>query len=72
MEDSERIYIEMKKFYDMRSNIVHRGKADINNNDVLKLRYYARESIKKIYRLNKDKDDLLALLNSRGFGHPPE
>ena len=54
MEDSQRIYIEMKKFYDISSNIVHRGKADINYNDVLKLRYYARESI-KIYRLIKIK-----------------
>jgi hypothetical protein len=71
MEDSKMIYKEMKNFYDERSNIVHRGKGDINLSDVLKLRYYARESIKRIYELNKGKDELLALLNSSGFGQPP-
>lgn len=67
-KDSEIIHNEIKGFYDKRSAIVHRGKARIDIDEVLKLRYYVRESIKMIYKINKDKSELLKLLNSSGFG----
>jgi hypothetical protein len=38
------------------------------DDDVSKIRNYVRESIKKIIPMNLSKDDLLDLLNSKGFG----
>jgi len=35
---------------------------------LLDLRYYVRESIKKIYLMKKSKPDIMDLLNSQGFG----
>jgi hypothetical protein len=70
-ETAVQIQKEMKDLYRKRSKIVHRGKADIDNNDLLKLRHYTRESIKEIYRIGKNKDDLLKMLNSCGFGQRP-
>lgn len=59
---------EMKDLYRKRSKIVHTGKSDVSNEDLLKLRHYARESIKEIYKINKSKDEILKLLNLNGFG----
>lgn len=68
-EDSEKIFREIKKLYDKRSDIVHTGKSNtINEEDLLKLRHYVRESIKEIIKIDKNKDELLELLNSCGFG----
>lgn len=66
--DTQSKYKKMRNFYDIRSDIVHRGQSDITYNDVLELRHYVRESIKEIYRMNKNKDELLQILNSSGFG----
>lgn len=67
--DSKKIFSEVKNLYDKRSNIVHTGKSNlIKNEDLLKLRQYVRESIKEINKIGKNKDELLDLLNSYGFG----
>jgi len=71
-EDSEKIFREIKNLYDKRSDIVHTGKSNtINKEDLLKLRHYVRESIKEINRIDKNKDGLLEILNSCGFGERP-
>ena len=67
--DSELIYNNVKKLYQKRSDLVHNGVADISEDDLITLRHYVRESIKKISRLGKNKLDLLNLLNSSGFGN---
>ena len=70
-ENSERIYSDIKdKLYKKRSKIVHEGKS-INEEDLLKLRHYVRESIKEINKIGKSKDELLRMLNSCGFGERP-
>ena len=71
-EDSKNIFHEIKKLYDKRSSIVHTGESNIiNKKDLLKLRYYVRESIKEINKIDKNKDELIDLLNSGGFGERP-
>ena len=68
-EDSEKIFREIKDLYDKRSNIVHTGNSNIiTEEDLLKLRHYVRESIKVINNIGETKDELLEILNSRGFG----
>ena len=68
-EDSEKIFREIKNLYDKRSDIVHTGKSNIiNEEDLLKLRHYVRESIKVINNIGETKDELLEILNSCGFG----
>jgi len=68
-EDSKRIFHEVRDLYDKRSRIVRTGKSRIiNEEDLSKLRYYIRESIKESYKIGMDKDDLMELLNSCGFG----
>ena len=68
-EDSKTIFSEIKDLYDKRSKIVHTGNSNIiNEEDLLKLRHYVRESIKEIIKVDKNKDELLELLNSCGFG----
>lgn len=65
---SDLIFKDVKKLYDKRSHLVHTGdKSKINMEDLLKLRNYVRESIKKIDDIGKNKDELLDILNSSGF-----
>ena len=65
--DSKKIFSEIKKLYDKRSKIVHKGESNSTKEDFLKLRYYVRESIKKMYLINKSKEEILDQLNSSGF-----
>lgn len=67
-QDSALIMSDMKKLYDKRSKLVHSGSSDINQEDVVKLRRFARESIKEILTLDKGKDELIDMLDSSGFG----
>lgn len=68
-DDSEMIFSEIKELYDKRSTIVHKGERSVvNKEELLKLRHYVRESIKEINRMDKDKNELLGMLNARGFG----
>ena len=71
-EDSEKIFRDIKNLYDKRSDIVHTGNSNIiNEDDLLKLRHYVRKSIKEINKIDKNKDELLEILNSCGFGEGP-
>jgi hypothetical protein len=68
-DESEIIFSDIKKLYNLRSEIVHGGKSNIiHTEDLLKLRHYIRESIKEINKVDKSKDELLDVLNSCGFG----
>lgn len=67
-EDSETVFREIKDLYDKRSKVVHTGESNIiNKDDLLKLRYYVMESIKKVNKIGKDKEEMLKQLNSQGF-----
>ncbi len=59
-EDSETIFSDIKDLYDKRSKIVHTGNSNIvDQDDLLKLRHYVRESIKEINKIDKNKDEFL-------------
>lgn len=67
--DSKDIFNEIKSLYDKRSSLVHSGnRKEIVKEDALKLRGYLRKAINEAYSLGKEKEDLLAILNMRGFG----
>ena len=67
-EEYKKIYKDVKALYDKRSIITHTGKSNsFKKEDLLKLRYYVRESIKKMYLMKRNKDKILDLLNSSGF-----
>ncbi len=69
IDKSKTIYSEVKKLYHKRSRIIHSGRTDIvNKDDLLKLRYSVRESIKKIVSIDVQKNELLEFLNTCGFG----
>ena len=71
-KNSEKIFGEIKNLYDKRSKIVHTGNSNsINEEDLLKLRHYVRESIKEINKIGDNKDELLKILDSCGFGERP-
>jgi len=76
IEDAKHIQKEIRELYRKRSKLVHSGKEIVNfvgeEDYVLKIRYYVRESIKKIISMNLLKDDLLDFLNSKGFGSNTE
>jgi hypothetical protein len=70
-EDSKVIENRMKKLYQIRSNIVHNGKAKIEETELSDLRKYLRQSIIRFLELNQDKDFIFDLLSRRGFGESP-
>ena len=65
--DFEEIFKDLKNFYDIRSKLVHSGSAIITKDDYLKLKEYIRKLLVKCITLNKNKDDLLKLLNIKGY-----
>jgi hypothetical protein len=66
--ESNKIFKEVKELYSKRSELVHTGNKNIvKESDLLQLRHYVRESIKEINNIDKDKEDLLDLLNTREF-----
>ena len=67
--ESEAIYKEIRKLYDIRCEISHAGKwKTVNQESLLILREYVRKAIKRISLFGKSKDDLSDLLNASGFG----
>ena len=71
-DESQKIFEDMKKLYKKRSGIVHGGQDGKKiSEDFLRLRYYVRESIKSIHKLDLVQDDLLKLLDKSGFGQGP-
>lgn len=72
IQDSKKIFQEIKELYNKRSDIIPSRKSNIiNKDDLLRLRHYVRESIKEIYDMGKNKDNIFDLLNSSGFGDRP-
>jgi len=71
-DESNKMFDDMKSLYDKRSGIAHgRQGRRITPEDVLGLRYYVRESIQSIYKLDLDREALLSVLNKSGFGQSP-
>jgi len=66
--ESKIIFEDVRNLYKKRSNLVHTGKADIKEEDIIKLRHYVRESIKALSTKSVGKDDALRELNTLGFG----
>lgn len=68
-DNAKKIYDEIRILYNKRSKVIHTGRTDIiRKEDLLALRHYVRNSIRKINKMGKDKDALLNLLTSCGFG----
>jgi hypothetical protein len=67
--DSQIIFDDVRSLYKKRSKILHEGKTgSVERKELGKLRFYVRESIKQINKLNTPKQELMQLLNSLGFG----
>ena len=66
--ESEGIFKRLKKLYGKRSHLVHNGKADITEENVLELREYLRASIMGMYQISQTKNEILETLDGLGFG----
>jgi hypothetical protein len=72
-KDSKEIFIEAKRLYKKRSDIVHSGKrGTVKREELLRLRDYLRKAIKEIHRLDKKKPEIMDLLDSYGLGEGNE
>jgi len=70
--EAKAICKDVRKLYDKRSKLVHTGdKSVVNQDDLGRLRYYLRETIKEAYATRMNKDELLDMLHSSGFGARP-
>ncbi|MFC1803975.1 hypothetical protein ACFL0D_08440, partial [Thermoproteota archaeon] len=68
-EDSDKIFKQIKKIYEARSQIVHSGKTSkFKRKYMLIIRDYIRRSIVKMLDLNEEKEEILRKLNTLGFG----
>ena len=81
-DDSDNIFNRMHKsyksksknkgLYQLRSEIVHKGKSNIvKEEDVLELRGYLRRAIKKVYKIDSEKKELQKMLDASGFDEKP-
>jgi len=73
LNESSGFFTEMNSFYKKRSRLVHgvtknEKRIRVSEDDVLRLRWFVRESIKEIYRLKISKNNLHKMLTSSGFG----
>lgn len=70
--DSIDIFKKMIKLYKIRSNIVHGDiLKTLKSEDIEILRQYLSDSIKQTIKINKNHDELYALLDELGFGQRP-
>jgi hypothetical protein len=69
--DSQKIYSTVRDLYGKRSNLVHNGISVITDTDITNLRHFVRESIKIIDKSEKDREKIMNVLNSSGFGSKP-
>jgi hypothetical protein len=68
-EDSDRIFESVKHAYDVRSKLVHTGKAKgLEKVWLWQLRHIVQQVILKMYELKVPKDELAARLTRLGFG----
>ncbi len=65
--ESENIFTEIGKLYNLRSKIVHTGVKEVTQDHVKRLRYYIRECIKKVHMMDIEKKDLAGFLNFKGY-----
>ncbi|MFC1636560.1 hypothetical protein ACFL5Z_17145 [Planctomycetota bacterium] len=69
---SQQIFKEVCDLYDKRSTLVHTGNPkSITTQDVLDLRNYVRGAIKEMLKIVKNRDSILSILNTCGFGERP-
>ncbi len=74
-EEFDRIYLEMKKLYDLRSSLVHTGHISDKSlkpfgdtrSGAIKLMNYLRQVLLKCYQYNGNKNDLFEELNLKGM-----
>jgi len=67
-EKARNIHRDVESLFKKQSEIARSGDPRIVKKlDVLKCRVYVRESIKKILRMDLDKNELLKLLSTRGY-----
>jgi hypothetical protein len=72
IDDSERVFKEVRGLYDKRSKLLHEGSAnEVSSKDVLRLRHYVREAIKEMQSIGKDPKEIRDVLNTCGFGQRP-
>ena len=70
-EQSEELYARIKRYYHVRSKMVHSGKTDsLKRDDVPELRELCRVALKGLVEAGMDKGVLMADLNKRSFGSP--
>lgn len=68
-QEATEIYRNVKELYGLRSSIVHSfKKISVEEEKLIELRGYLRESIKRLLRVNKPKEEVLDILNESGFG----
>jgi len=68
-DDSVRVFRAMKKHYDVRSEIVHTGRAKGATEDAIKdLRGFLRDCIKTLYQIGLVKEQYCDKLDALGFG----
>lgn len=68
-EERRQIFSEIKELYELRSKIVHGGKVEptIPNETLSRLRKHLINSIKTAIELKLDKQQLINVLNEKGF-----
>jgi hypothetical protein len=67
-DGSEYVFDAIKDAYDLRSKLVHTGKADLKNLWIDSLRTYVRRAILKLIDLDLPKEDVAEILTRMGFG----
>lgn len=68
-QNSTVIFKELRQLHEKRSKFVHSGKASkLSKEDVKRIRFYLRESIKKTSAIGIRKEELLQELNTMAFG----
>lgn len=65
--EAQKIFKDMKDLYDKRSILAHEGTSNISHEDMILLRGYVREVIKKLMKLDKTKRSLTEELDTKGF-----
>ena len=69
VEDSRKIYKDVKHLYILRCQIVHASKkVRIEKDELKRLRDYVRRALKTMLNLNKPKNKALEILDEMGFG----
>jgi len=64
---SSTIYEDVKKLYNKRSKLIHKGENKITTDDLILLRAYVRDSIKAMNTKGLDRDKILKILHAKGF-----